>query len=229
MNEALAAALLKTAIFGDLPRDAIEELAPHLCRLSFARAEAVWREGDPATALYVIGEGQLKSFRVSRDGAEVILEVESSGDVTGEVGLFHPGGVRLVNVSAMEPTVCVTIGRDPLLAFMTRHPPVMRRMLESLSELAGRAGYAVTDLAFDDIRKRVARALLDLARVHGEPHASAVRIRLKLSQATLASMVAASRENVNRALASFQVRGHVSHQGGYFFVHDRQALERVAL
>jgi CRP-like cAMP-binding protein len=224
-----AAALLKTAIFRDVPREAIEELVPHLCRLSFARGEVVWREGDLATALYVIQEGQLKSFRVSRDGSEVILEVESSGDVTGEVGLFHPGGVRLVNVSAMEPTVCVTIARDPLLAFMTRHPPVMRRMLESLSELAGRAGYSVTDLAFNDIRKRVALTLLDLARVHGEPHASAVRIRLKLSHATLASMVAASRENVNRALASFQVRGHVSHQGGYFFVHDREALERVAL
>jgi CRP-like cAMP-binding protein len=177
----------------------------------------------------VISEGQLKSFRVSRDGGEFILELASSGDVTGEVGLFHPGGVRLVNVIAMEPTVCVTIERDPLLAFMTRHPPVMRRMLESLSEVAGRAGFSLTDLAFDDIRKRVARTLLDLAREHGEPHASAVRIRLKLSQATLASMVAASRENVNRALSLFQVRGHVSHQAGYFFVHDREALERIAL
>jgi CRP-like cAMP-binding protein len=197
-------------------------------RLTFARGESLWNEGAPATALYVVAEGQIKSYRVSREGVELILAVVPSGETTGEVGLFHPGGARLVSVAAMEPTVCLTVAREPLLAFMTRHPPVMLRMLEKLSETAGRAAYSLTDVAFEDIRRRVARTLLALAREHGEPAEGGVRIRLKLSQATLGAMVAASRENVNRALALFLSRGAVSQQEGFFLVHDQKALEREA-
>jgi CRP-like cAMP-binding protein len=220
-----AQALLSTVIFRDLRRQEVEELLPCMRELRFKRGEAVWDEGEPAVALYVVAHGQLKSYRTSRDGAEVILEIVASGNVIGQVGLFHPSGVRRVCVSAMEPTVCLTLERDRLLAFMTHHPPVMRRMLESLSEVAVRAAYSWTDNSFQDIRRRVARTLLDLADEQGERTEMGVRIRLKLSQSTLAAMVAASRENVNRALASFRANGQVSQRDGFFFVHDRNALE----
>lgn len=218
-------ALLRTEIFAGLQQRDLEELVPHLRQLSFARGEVVWSEGDSATALYVVASGQLKSYRISRDGAELILEITSSGDVIGQVGLFHPSGVRLVCVGAIVPASCVMVPREPLLEFMTRHPIVMRRMLESLSEVGGRAAHALIDVAFEDIRRRVARTLLVLAKEYGEPTDAGVRIRLTLSQTTLASMVAATRENVNRALALLISRGVVSQRDGFFFVHDRNALE----
>ncbi len=217
--------LLQTRIFRDLDRQAVQELLPRVHQLGFVRGESLWQEGDPATALYVVAEGQLKSYRVSSEGTELILELVRSGGITGQGGLFHPSGVRRVSVSAMEATRCLTIEREPLLAFMTRHPPAMLRMLESLSELAVRTVYSLSDVAFEDIRRRVARTLLALSTEHGETQDGAVRIRLKLSQTTLAAMVAASRENVNRALAQFIARGNVSQREGFFFVHDRKALE----
>lgn len=220
-----AEVLLGTAVFRDLTRRDVEELLPFVRQVRFARGEGVWSEGEPASELYVVAEGQLKSYRVSRDGGEVILEIVSSGEITGEPGLFHPSAVRFVCVSAMEPTLCLAVPREPLLEFMTRHPAAMRRMLESLSEVAIRAAYSLTGVAFDDIRRRVARTLLALAEEQGEATESGVRIRLKLSQTTLAAMVAASRENVNRALAQFVSHGAVSQRDGYFFVHDHKALE----
>jgi CRP-like cAMP-binding protein len=206
----------------------VEELLPSVRVLRFARGEALWHEGDPATELYVVASGQTKSYRVSRDGVELILGIDSAVESLGEVGLFHPGGVRLVSVGAMEPTVCLAIPRDPLLAFMTRHPPVMLRILQNLSEIAHHAAYLLTDVAFEDIRRCVARTLLDLAREHGEPTGEGIRIGLKLSQTTLAAMVAASRENVNRALALLSSQGAVSQREGFYFVLDRKSLETEA-
>jgi CRP-like cAMP-binding protein len=217
--------LLRIAIFRDLSLRDVGELVPYVGQLRFARGEMVWEEGAPSAALYVVVEGQLKAYRVSRDGTELILQVIPSGGIMGEVGLFHPSGVRRVCVGAMEPTTCLTIPREPLLAFMTRHPPAMLRMLESLSEIAVHAAYSASDIAFRDIRRRVAQTLLALSAQQGEATESGVRIRLKLSQATLAAMVAASRENVNRALALFLSRGEVSQREGFFIVHDQRALE----
>lgn len=220
-----AEVLLRTPIFRDLTRPDVEELLPELRQRTYARGESVWLEGAPADALYVIVRGQLKSYRVSREGNEVIMLLNLSGEVTGEVGLFHPSGVRQVSVSAMEPTLCLTLAKAPLLAFMTRHPPAMERMLERLSEVAVKAAYLFSGVAFDDIRRRVAQALLALGDEFGAATADGVRIRLKLSQSTLAGLVAASRENVNRALSGYVSAGVVSQRDGYFVVHDRAALE----
>jgi CRP/FNR family cyclic AMP-dependent transcriptional regulator len=83
-----AGILLENPIFGDLARKDVEELVPHLRQVMFARGETIWNEGAPATDLYVMAEGQMNSFRISRDGAELILEIASAGDCLGEVGLL---------------------------------------------------------------------------------------------------------------------------------------------
>jgi CRP/FNR family transcriptional regulator len=222
-----AETLLRTPLFCGVSRRDVDALLPSVGRLAFARGQLLWNEGDRAEALYVIATGQVKGYRVSADGTEVILNVASDGAVLGEVGIFHRGGTRLVSVAAMAPTLCLTIASEPLLDFMSRHPTVLREMLAILSERAGQHAYFATDLAFDDIRRRVARTLLELAAEQGERVASGVRIRIKLSQTALAAMVAASRENVNRVLAPFLERGEISHADGFFVVHDPKGLEEA--
>ena len=90
---------------------------------------------------------------------------------------------------------------------------------------ADRAGaYSFTGMAFDDIRHRAAGTLLALAEEFGEPVPGGTRIRLELSQRTLAALVAASRENVNRALAPLIADGAISQSDAHFVIHDRDAL-----
>jgi len=224
-----AGILLQTSLFGDLRQKDVEELLPEVNERSLDRGESLWVEGDPALALYVLVEGQLKSHRVGRDGGELILLLQSEIDIVGEIGLFHPSGVRQVSVTAMTPARLLRIPKSPLLAFLTRHPVALGRMLERLSTMAGHAAYSLSGLAFDDIRRRVATALLRLAEEFGEPTPDeGVRIRLRLSQSTLAALVAASRENVNRALSVLISAGVVSQRDGHFHVHSLAALEQAA-
>lgn len=224
----LAGVLLQTPIFRDLSRDDVAELLPHLTERRYGAGEAVWFEGDPVDALYVLAEGTIKSHRLSREGGEVIVDINDAVDITGEVGLFHPSGVRQVNVTAIEPCRFLLVRRATLVAFLGRHPAALERMLEQLSFLTVRAAYSFTGVVFDDIRSRAARTLLALADEFGEPVPGGVRIRLQLSQRTLGALAAASRENVNRALAPLVAEGSISQQDGHFVVHDRGALASAA-
>jgi CRP-like cAMP-binding protein len=138
--------LLQTSLFGDFEREDVEELLPVLGERALARGQSLWVEGDPALALYILVEGQLKSHRVGRDGGEVILLLQSAVDIVGEVGLFHPSGVRRVSVTAMTPARLLRIPKSPLMTFLTRHPAALGRMLERLSTIAGQAAYSFTDL-----------------------------------------------------------------------------------
>lgn len=222
-----AGILLQTPVFRDLSLADAEELLPAVREREFSRGQSIWLEGDPADVLLVVAEGQVKAHRVSDDGREVIILVVTAPGMTGEVGLFHPAGVRWLSLSAMTTARCLTIRRAPLLSFLSRHPAAMQRMLEQLSVTAVYAANSLTGMAFDDISHRVARLLLSLVE-QGEVTPDGVLLRPRLSQGELAAHIAASRENVNRALAALVATGVISHRDGHFLVRDRAALESAA-
>lgn len=220
--------LLRTPIFGDLSVPDVEELVPDLRERAYGRGQVLWVEGDRAEELVIVAAGQLKAHRVSEDGRQVIMGLYPAVSVTGEVGLFHPRGTRWLGLDAMTASRCLLLGRAPLLSFLARHPAAMQRMLERLSIAAVQAANSLSRIAFDDIGRRVAGAILALAAEHGERVPEGIRIRLRLSQGELAAHVAASRENVNRALATLMAAGVVSHRDGHFHVHDVAQLAQAA-
>ncbi len=222
-------ALLQTAVFGDLSRERIATLLPAARMLCLARGELAFAEGDQADALFVVADGQLKQYTTGRDGSELIFTLALPGDLFGQVGVFDPSGLRSASAEAMAPSEVVKIAREPLLDFFTHNPPAMRRMFEHLSLVARRVGRTLFDVAHEEIRGRVAQALLRLAVEHSEATQDGLRIPVRLSQATLGSIVGASRENVNRALAALMAAGHLSHQNGFYIVRHRAALEALCV
>jgi CRP/FNR family transcriptional regulator/CRP/FNR family cyclic AMP-dependent transcriptional regulator len=165
-------------------------------------------------------------YRLGADGEETIVEVYIEGDHFGEFGLFADG-LRMTHAQAMMPTVCIELGERTVLELLERSPRAMRLMLHSLSVSSRRLLEGFTDLAFGDIAARVAGKLLDLAEVHGEPTPDGIRIALKMSQGELASMIAASRSNVNRALAELMADGVVEHHHGHFTILQPDRLRRA--
>jgi CRP-like cAMP-binding protein len=220
--------LLQAPIFRDLSVPHVQELLPHVRRRSYGRGQPIWLEGDRANDLIIVAEGQIKAHRVNVDGREVILMVIPAVGMTGEVGLFHPRGTRWLGLTAMRPSVCLHIGRAPLLSFMSRHPAAMQRMLEQLSIAAVQAAYLFTGVAFDRIGSRVASLLVSLLEEHGEETPDGIRVRLRLSQGELAAHTAATREDVDRALSELVGAGVISRRDDHFWIHDRGALELAA-
>ena len=212
----ITAILHESHIFQDLDKSDLLPLVLHVRRVDLARGAHLWEEGDKATALYIVVSGQLKLFRIGQSGGQIITQVAATGDLFGHPGLFIPGERRGTHAEATESSVCLSVPRAPLVAFLHQHPRAMDRMLEALALLCWSVTDALRDVTFQDIRARVARMLLALADSHGEPTKAGVRIGIKLSQGTLAGLVGASRENVNRALAAFAANGDLRHDDGFF-------------
>ncbi len=219
--------LLQTTVFGDLARERIAALLPAVRTLTLARGQLAFAQDDIADALFVVAEGQLKQYTVGRDGDELIFTLALPGDLFGQVGVFDPSGRRSATAEAMVASEVVRIEREPMLEFFTHNPLAMRRMFEHLGALARGVGQTLLGVAHEEIRACVAQALLRLAVAHSETTGTGLRIPVRLSQSTLASIVGATRENVNRALASLLAAGDLSHQEGFYIVHRRAALEAL--
>jgi CRP-like cAMP-binding protein len=218
--------LQRSALFEGASVAELETLVPDLHRRSFSAGSHIFREGDPGLHLHLILKGEVKIFRSGPRGAEVVFAVLTAGDLFGELALLEDGALRTADAVAVAPTECLILERRALTTFLESHPDRMWHLIRFLSAYIRRKDESFAEVAFLDIQGRVARKLLELARTHGEPAPRGIRIGQRVSQRTLAGMVAARRENVNRALSRFVANGDISMAGGYITVLDAAALRR---
>jgi CRP-like cAMP-binding protein len=216
--------LLKAPIFDGLQLEDLDALRPAVRTRRFNRGAYLFREGDPGSHLYLVTRGQVKIGRVDERGGEVVFAIAGPGEIFGELSLFDPDGERTADAEALEPTECVVIGKAPLLRLMTAQPKALLRIIAMLSAYVRRKDASIGEAAFLDIPGRVATKLVELADARGRSTPDGVVIDLPLRQRTLAGMVGASRENVNRALRRFVRLGYIRQERGSITVLDRDRL-----
>ena len=207
-------ALAQTPIFRGGTRPSLEQIASSLHRKVIRKGGFAWLEQSAATVVYVVEAGRIECSRTSPSGEHIVVEYYGPGEVGGLPGALIDGATRMTQGKALEETVVLGLEREALFALLEREPTVMRRVLDNVARAARVELHAFSDVAFLDLRSRVANKLFDLAAQHGEPSKDGDTISVKVSQRSLAAMVAASREKVNRALARLSAEGVIRQDPG---------------
>ncbi len=204
----------------------VEELAP-LARVAtarhLARDEVLIRVGDPADEIYVVLSGELKDSVVDADGCEVVHFLHGPGMTLGEPGFFAVDHQRIVEVVATRPTLAVRLTRRHLVPFMAQYPTIKDRVLEKLASNQRWQTTMISALATKPLVDRLVLRLIELADSSPARRGGSA-ITPRVSQATLASMVGVSRENVNRALAGLLASGAIRQENGRYLLVDEARL-----
>lgn len=108
-------------VFKELDETALSRLAA-LCReRPCAGEEVVFRQRQPADALYLIRQGTVALYRDEVGRPLQLFARYLQGDYFGELGIFE-GGERQATARAREPTLLLRIDRNDLLEFLEDHP-----------------------------------------------------------------------------------------------------------
>ena len=191
----------------------------------YAAGEIIFHEGDQGTALYIIEKGEVKIVRGSPEGKEVMLSLFRATDPFGELALFD-GKPRSADAVAKETSQLLILARDDVRRFIVDHPQVALNLLEALSLRLRKTSDIVADAVFLDVRARLGKRLLELARTHGQQGpGGGVVIALPLTQSELADLIGATRESVNRWLQHYIKEGLVHHARGRLTLLDPKRLE----
>lgn len=216
-HEQAQALLGRSRLFDRVDGDDLVALAREARWRKYAGDSYLFREGDPADHLLVIASGEVKISRATEAGSEVVFAILGAGSALGELGALEEGADRSADAKALTETECLVIYRPALVKFLTAHPAAMWGVLNVLTTYIRTKDEAFVDLAVRDIPGRVARKLLELAGAEKS---------LAISQSTLAGMVGASRENVNRALSRFASLGYIDLDRGRITLLKPEELRR---
>ena len=123
--------------FEDLPVELLNDLAGRVTMRTYRSGQPVFRQGERATAFYVVRAGQVSVETVHPDTGDVrTLSVLQRGDSFGELGLVE-AQPRSATVRALSEVELFEVDKgtfDHLLA-SALHVPTFALTLESLSEL----------------------------------------------------------------------------------------------
>jgi len=220
------ALLSEIALFDGLTPAQLSRLNQLFRRKTFAAGTHIFSMDQPAEAVYVIVGGTIKICLENPDGTDVILSIVGPGEVLGEVsvvdGLGHSASAVTLEVSTL-----LWLDRAAFRNCMDTMPAIARNLTHILACRLRCATRQVQSLASQDVYGRVARQLLDFARQYDTGANPDVLIPIRLTQSDLADLVGASRERVNKVLATYKKSKCISvDRNHHFTIHDLAALAK---
>ena len=204
-------------LFRDLDDGTLTELAGLSERRQLQRGDMLFTENDEPNELFVVLSGRLAMVNRSIDGRESVVALMEKGDLFGEMPLFD-GRKRSTDGRSLEPSEVIAIPYEPVKQLYNDRPTLLWRAVELLANRLRVADGVLADSVFLDVTGRTAKRLLEIA---GE----ADDFSLPVTQEELAGMVGASRERVNKAIASFVKLGWIEQRDRRYHILNRDQLE----
>ncbi len=184
---------------------------------------SVFAQGAPAQSVFYLQDGGVKLSVLSTTGKEAVVGMLGPGDFFGE-GCLAGQRLRMGTATTVLPSHVLRIGKGAMLGLLHDHGAFAERFLAHMLARNIRIEEDLVDQLFNSSEKRLARALLLLARYGSEDDEH--RVLPKLSQAVLAEMIGTTRSRVNFFMNKFRKLGLIEYNG-HLKVHS--ALMSVVL
>ena len=186
-------------------------------------------QGDHRDTVFVLLDGRVKITLDTPEGREIVLAVDGPGDLLGEFEAIDvDGGPRTAGNIALEPVECLVFTGDEFRGFLDAHPRVAVVLLRWIIHRLQVADRRRAESGSLDVAHRLARFLVELGDQQGRTHEQGMDIEIPLTQEELASLIAASRDSVVRALTSLRNRGLITTARRKLTITDVDGLRRYA-
>ena len=178
----------------------------------FRKDEQIYSQGDAAQSVMYIQKGNVKFSVVSATGKVAVVAMLGPTDFFGE-GCMAGQSLRLGTATAITPTTLLAIDKNELLGMLRTQDKLSDNFIEYLLSHKNRVEDALIDQLFNSSEKRLARALLVLARYGRVQHQLDDELPT-ISQETLSEIIGSTRSRVNFFMNKFRKLGFIEYHNG---------------
>lgn len=219
---AVLQALGRSYFFEVLSPEEVIQVASFCQVKHFELNEHIFMQGSEATAFYVVMSGQIKAYKLSAEGKEMILHLFGPDEMFAEFPIFCDLATYPVNALCLKPSKVVAIDGRQFKAFAVNHPELLLRLLSRLAQRLRAFSDLIEDLSLRSVESRLAKYLLTLSEQANKP------TMLRVNKKTLAAILGTVPETLSRGFRRLSQDGVITLKGQTIEVLDRQALKLIA-
>mgnify|MGYP001266597669 CR=1 FL=1 len=206
----------QSMLFGKLNEKELEPIVEKSAKKQLLRGDVLFRENDKPFSLFLVETGRIAIVNKSFIGKESVIALMENGDLFGEMGLFDERG-RSAEARALEESCVIEVPYEPINKLYEKNPSQLWEVVAMLVNRLRNMDEVLADSVFLDVTGRTAKRLLEISDNEDE-------FSLPVTQEELAGMVGASRERVNKAIASFIKLGWIEQFDRTYRILDREQL-----
>jgi CRP-like cAMP-binding protein len=193
----------------------------------FSRGAEIGDEYEERTDAYILLEGWVHNYKLTRDGGRQIISFPVAGDIIGLRSLLLPVA-SYASITLTDVTVCL-ISRERLVDVMTRFTHIAASILWTQAHEEAITVEHLVSVGRRTALERVAHLLVELVyRLRLSGLASGWAYDCPLGQHELADALGLSVVHINRVLRQLRERQIVTFRQNRVVIHDIAALREVA-
>ena len=215
--------LADTEFFAEAPLELLAPIAAAGKVRDLVRGDVLFEVGDEPDSIYVVLSGRIAIAIGNRpfDHRESVIALMDEGDLFGDMGMLDKSP-RSAGARALEASSVLEIPYAAVIEQLDKSSALLWNVIRMLSRRLRAMDQALADSVFLDVTGRTAKRLLELSAGKDE-------FTLPVTQEELAGMVGASRERVNKAIASFIKLHWLEQRDRSYRILEREKLSQRAL
>jgi CRP-like cAMP-binding protein len=216
----ITATLARCPLFRGLPADQLAALTPHVTPFDMGTGSILWHQGDEPVDLVVVQSGLLCEFQPSATGRRSVLHLKTAPQAVGDIAVFDRRP-HLASAEVIREGVILAIPAAPVVALAEASVQLTHNVVLQFAAHVRTLAEQRADLMILDLARRVAKALLRLAR-HTDPWTVDIGVTV------LANLAGGARQSVSAVLSRLERRGWLALEPGRILLLDLAALHRYA-
>ncbi len=220
-------------LFSDLNEDELDKIYSRCDIRTYNKGEIIFFDTEPYQGFYIVVEGGVKIFKISKDGREHILYFIYPFNIFAEVPLLEQYE-KIINdefsypansMAMTDNTKLILIRSSVFYNFVEKNGKVCLKMLSSLAKKLRHLNNHIETIT-QDVPKRLAKYIL--SEHNKNPIKQNSSIELTISKHDLASYLGTIDETLSRVLKKFQDEKLIVVKGKKILIKDKQALVKIS-
>jgi len=202
--------LRKFGLFEHVPPAALRAVAAGARLRAMCQGEFLWRCGDPAREMVLIGSGFVKASRRNLNGTSKTYGLFGPGDSMGLYafwsGMHYPTDAIALN----EGVILIILDAGEISDLAEQHPQLSKNMLTEVTRFSEAFINKIEIISADSVQKRLAVLLLQLVSRYGvDRRGEQARVPAFLTLKQISEIIDTRIETVARSLSPWKRAGWI--------------------
>jgi len=193
-------------LFALLPPSVRTALVKQTPTETYPAGTMLFQQDDIPSHCLLLLSGEVRIHLIAPSGKEILMATMGEGELLGEMALLDDGP-RSATATTLTPVTALKISRAAFQQALNASPASIWSVIHVLCQRVRETNEQLMMISLQDLPTRLASYLVKRATLSGTQQKDGIILDLGLSQGDLATLLAASREKVNKQLRAWQAQG----------------------
>lgn|SRR5215213_2382654 len=193
-------------LFAGLEPAELDTILSEARSVRYGKGSPVFEQGEDAQSFFLLLHGHVRASKMTAAGQQVVVRYVTPGEIFGvamAIGLSkYPA-----TATAVDDSVVLTWPSAAWPRLVAQHPALATNTLQTVGTRLQESHTRVIEMSTQQVERRVAHALLRLAKQAGRKVEQGVEIDFPISRQDIAEMTGTTLHTVSRTLSSWEQQG----------------------